>query len=508
LRPGPDGRLSLRGYYEQKYTPRQRAVVRQAVEQLFPGYSAGDLEQAVAEVLAYQHQVYHRTRLHHLDRNHALVRRHEGLLRDICRRFEVPVLPVLAIVGWENSGGTQMVSWADAAGLGQMTWGAVDHAHSYAARLARDLLRQARQARQAGDLEEARRLAARAQGFQVAERHRRLARQGGVEDERLLVECNLEDSVLFLKFLLESYGGRPDHAIAAYHNGVLNTDLILQDYLRRQGEEVDWSESDRSPLLRALERHNITFLTLWRDTRCRQMLNGLRTVDGDLTTPANASYALVDESDIYLWKVVGSLSAYLAGEEWTRANIARHAVRWDLLEVSGLPSYTDLAAFEQAARRGHLVPARAPLRSLGAAGKAPPRSPAHTLSFYVTPEMDGYLWEISGRLRRTTGNPDLKLPVASLSKAYLLGGQLPQTAEVATHLRGVAVDLVPGALDPEAAGVLEKILWADYLMDRVYLRKSGGIWHVTLNPRRGDDFLAARPRPPQTVVSQPQRRAR
>src|SRR5581483_4605327 len=70
-----------------------------------------------------------------------------------------------------------------------------------------------------------------------------------------------------------------------------------------------------APLYRALRQRHIDFLSVWNDHRCREMLNGLRTMDGDITTDANRREALGDESDIYVWKVSAAYAAFLASPD-------------------------------------------------------------------------------------------------------------------------------------------------------------------------------------------------
>ncbi len=491
--PGPDGRLALAEFHAQKYPPAERARVRSTLEQVLTDYSPVDLEEATAEVLAYHHVVYHRTRAHDLEKNHAVAGRVAGRLRELADLHRVPWLPVLAIISWENSGSQTSVSWADAAGLGQMTPGAVERAHSFAAEEAARREASVRslpvgRGAEASDLAGTRDLAAR---------HAEMARKMGVKDERLVVEANLEDTLFFFKFLLQAYGGRQDLAISAYHNGLQNNDDILLDYMVRRGEEVSPPGPDRAPFLAALERQDVTWLDLWRDRRSRQMLNGLRTVEGEVTTPENAHLALGDESDLYPWKVLASLAAFQAGPDFTARMVARYSGPWDLVEVQGLPQHSTYKDFEASARVGHLVPLAGPMMDLGIAGKTEATTRAHRFSYWVTPEMAGYLLDLGNRLREASGAPSLALPILDLSGAWKLGAWRPggldsscPDGDRGTHLRGVAADLAPQALKPAQARLLEDLLHADYVMDRVYLRRIPRGWHAVLNPRWGDEYQA------------------
>jgi len=495
LSPGVDGRLALAELHAQKYPPAERAQVRSTLEEVLIGYSPTDLEEATAEVLAFHHVVYHRTKAHDLEKNHAVAGRVADRLRELADRHGVPWLPVLAIISWENSGSQTSVSWADAAGLGQMTRGAVERAHTFAAEEAVRLEASARTLRAGGgpeDLERARDLEERARHLDLATRHAEMARNSGLKDERMVVEANLEDTLFFFKFLLQAYGGRPDLAISAYHNGLQNNDDILLDYLVRRGEEVSPPGLDRAAFLAALERQDVTWLDLWRDRRSRQMLNGLRTVEGEVTTPANARLALGDESDLYPWKVLASLAAFQAGPDFTARMVARYSGPWDLVEVQGLPEHRSYQDFEASARLGHLVPLAGPVMDLGIAGKAEATTRAHRFSYWVTPEMAGYLLDLGRRLREGAGEATLALPILNLSGAWNLGSLDSPCpgGDRGTHLRGVAVDLAPQALRPAHARLLEELLHADYVMDRVYLRRIPRGWHAVLNPRWGQDYQA------------------
>jgi len=488
-------RVSLQDYHQHKHLLAEHEAVRRALQQVLPAWNPEQIEQAIPEILAFHHLVFHRTFRHDLEKNHAVARRVEGLLREVASRHEVPFLPVWGIVSWENSGGSGKVSWADAAGLGQMTWGAVEQAHAFAAQEAASLRFQAERLRAEGALQaesRARELEARARTLDVAERHAQMAREMGLKDERMVVEANLEDTVLFFKYLLRAYGEREDLAISAYHNGVRNNDDILVDFLRRRGERVRVPGADRSEFIQALNRHDVTWLDLWQDARSRQMLNGQRTVYGKPTVAANSHLALGDESDLYPWKILASLAALLEGPEHTARMVARYRDRWELVEVRGLPEPASFRDFETLAAQGHLVRWTGPIRDLGVAGMAPGGTRGETFSYYVTPEMAGYLADLTIRLRQATGHPTVALPIARLSGAWTLAPphQTCPSGDTATHLRGVAVDLVPGELSPVHARVLEGLVRNDFVMDRVYLRRVARNWHLVLNPRWGDDYLA------------------
>lgn len=514
----PAGPTTLRTYYlYDKYTAEERQAVSSGLRQVFSHWTHQELHQGEAEVLAFHHVVFNPTEWHDLTRNHGLVRKYESKLRELCERHGVPPLPVMAIVSWENSGGTAKVSWADAAGLGQMTWGAVEEAHRFASAESRRLLEEARwkkyMAGVTGDpaaMKEARALASQAAQLDLEGRHRQMAHAAGVPDERSLVECNLEDVVVFFKYLMSNYGGRVDHAIGAYHKGVTNTDDIIYDYLKRKDSTVAYPGSDRTAFVEAMERHKVTYMTLWNDRRTREMLNGLRTVEGEPTNWSNAHMALGDESDIYPWKVLGSLSAYLAGEQHLARMVQKYNGRQDAIEVAGLPGFGDFTELEQAVAQGRMIRTTAPIADVGISARAARGGVGEKYSYFVTPELDGYLWHLTTRLRHASGNADVRLPVAALSEAHALERGDTLTVEEQVHLKGASVTVVPGRLSEAQAKALDSLITRDYLMDRIYRRtKSNGEVELCLNPRFGAELLdlQARYSARRTASAQPQNSA-
>lgn len=500
----PPSRSKLRQFYvSSKYSADERAAVDDMVEQLLTNYTEEEKRQAAAEILAYHHVVYHTTDHHDLNRNHALVRRYEAQLKKLADFHQVPYLAVLAIVSWENSGGLAKVSWADAAGLGQMTWGAVDTAHAYSQKQAEEYYTQARffkQVATANKDPEARRKANQYQAlgerYDLARRHRHLARKAGVEDERLVPEANLEDAVIFFKFLLDNYGGRADLAISAYHNGLQNNDDLLFDLMSRSDPNLQRPGDTRASFLAALGNQNVNFLSLWNDLRCRQMLNGLRTMDGEITNNSNRSQALVDESDIYPWKVLGSLAGYLAGPEFTRSTVAHYDANRDFVEVVGVKSNLTLSDFRESVRNHELVRVTAPVTDKGIGGEARKGTDPRLFSYYITPELDGYLWSLTLRMREATGKADFRLPVSRLSLAHFTAtGRESFDWRDELHLKGVAAEFPLGSLDESARLALRQCVESDYLMDRIYkVELDGGRLRIVLNPRWGEDFLAVRDR--------------
>lgn len=453
------------------------------ISQVFGDRDVAQQRQMVAEILSFHHVIFHPTEYHDLRNNHKAIRRHKDLLEKLCKRHNVPFFPVLAITSWENSGGSDKVSWADAAGLGQMTWGAVDEAHRYAARKAQALKEEAQWEAYHGKvtndkakLERAEALRKQAALLNVEQRHRQMAKEANVKDERSLAECNLEDVVLFFDYLLSQYGGRIDHAIGAYHKGVLNQDDIVYDYLRRRDATVLYPQpGDRSSFLGALERLNVTYLDLWNDPRSREMLNGLRTVEGEKTTPGNAHLALGDESDIYPWKVLGSLSALLAGDEYLERAVERYSVPQLAGEVRGLPAFAGEQGRRQGADAGYLVK----LPQEYWAGDHQDARQA-----WVRPELMGYLTHLRDRMSRATGR-DWKLPIVAL------GREVKEKTgwEQELHSKGVAARLSVANLDISTRDTLKEFLKQDYLFDRIYLNSGRDELELVVNPRFGHEFM-------------------
>lgn len=472
----------LRTYFHKKYSDSEYAAVRATVAEIMPGYTPAEQRQAVTEILSFSYVIFHETQYHHLDRNHAALRKHEKTLQKFCQMYDVPAGPVTAIVSWENSGGSTKVSFADAAGLGQMTDGAIQSAHDFARQEANRIRSVSTDAAKGEQL---------ARGLENIEaRHRHQAHVENLPDERFSPSCNLEDVVLFYKYLSTQYGGRHDLAIGAYHRGVANTDDIVYDYLTHDGNDktVVYPTSDRSDFLSALERDQITYVTLWNNPRSRQMLNGLRTMDGEVTTDANRDQALQDESDIYPWKVLGSLTAYRQGTSWTAGQIARYSTPQSEAEASGLPAYESLRAVREALEAGRLVHARSPVTGSFSADL---QEDARRASDAVTPELDGYLFSLVTRWRKVAGDNTLQLPVKTLFNARALeSGNYGLFSKV--QMRGITAVLLPASLPRPAEVALKKVLEVDFLNDRIYRSTldSGDVL-ICLNPRFGHQFLAA-----------------
>ncbi|MGV8120746.1 MAG: hypothetical protein AB2L14_13385 [Candidatus Xenobiia bacterium LiM19] len=495
---------TLQAVSYKKYPLDEIKSVKNAVNTILPALTDEERNQVIMEVLSYHHVVYHETAWHHMDRNVQVCRTYEKLIEEKAALHKVPPAVVKAVITWENSGNTSSISYAACAGLGQMSQGAVDRAHLYGKDMSRYHMSKAKlfsflykttgnDFYKREQIENAR----LAEEFKIAERHRYLAKKAGIDDERLVPECNAEDSVLFLKVLLDMYDDRPDFAIAAYHNGVTNMDDLIIDYMKRW---LPWTvgsvRPERSTILQTLDTYKISYLTLWKDRRSREMLNGYRTMDGEITCASNKSEALADESDIYLWKVIAAYGALISPPESIAARIAEYQGRWDVVECRDLPVYRSVEEIRNAIKAGKLVKVPPVVKDLGI-GSISGAYPLYdkemrNLNYYVTPELAGFLYRLSEEIRASTGSRDIKtlsIPVSEALKSKVLHIAPHQSTaekrEHRTHLQGAAFDL-PLSGSP-CRELLYSIVNHYYLFDRIYLIYEGPWLHVCLNPRFGSE---------------------
>lgn len=533
--PYERGASLLGDYYKQKYNKRERAAVVNGVKDLLPSYDAEQAEQAVNTILGYHYIVYHQTANHNLLDNHAVARQVEAQLKDICTTLDVPFDPVWAIVSWENSGDVSKVSFANAAGLGQMTPGAIETAHAFGQARAEEWRLEAARLRTSEvreDKVKAERLERAAKLADCAERHQALAEKNRLKDERLLVDCNLEDSVLFFKYLLAKYGERVDLAISAYHNGVINNDDVIYAYLNREKELELSAQTDpnRVGLLEALKLYDLKYIDLWNSVYTREILCGLRTVYGDKVNSENSSLALGDESDLYPWKIVASYVGLKSGENFVRTLQNRYDLPLDLCEVRGLPIYDSSEKLSEGLKNNWLclveaakfkncgvdVPlaekvtpkvsqakaadkAKAKGDQVDKAKKTPVKEVTPKLSpevkaqcWYAAPELYGYLANLQQRFVAASGNPNVKLPLQTLSGAWSIGkSQSACPADsIDTHYRAVAADLNLAKLPAVHSQILEKLVLEDFLLDTIYIKRAkGNVIHLVLNPRCGNYFI-------------------
>jgi len=494
---------ALQTYYYKKYDRAETSAARKAATDILTGYSEDDREKSIPEILAFHHIVYHETAWHHMEENIRVTRRYERVIREFCDIYRVPPEVALAVISWENSGTTGSISYAACAGLGQLSHGAMERAHGYAAKIcrqkrleARRLMKEYRETGNESAGVRAKKLRKDAEFFNLSLKHKKIAASQGFKDERLSPECNAEDTVIFLKILLDEFGGRSDFAIAAYHNGLANMTDLLKDYLRRwMPRMITATPPGRQQLLQALEKYGLTYLSLWNDTRSREMLSGYRTMDGEITTGSNRSEALGDESDIYVWKVLGAYGALHSTDDDLDALRERYRSRWDASECRGLSIYLTFSSIMEAIKAEKLVKIPPVIRDLGVGKLA--GAPAYyeqtlrRFNYYVTPELAGFMYRLCREYRQATNSEKALIPVKSLLDSRLLfttssRAELESDAH-RTHLQGVAFDC-PMPPPPEGA-ILRQILNRYYLTDRVYLifQETGHI-HVCLNPRYGNEF--------------------
>lgn len=527
----------------QRTTREQENLWKKHIPQLLPSYkSSKDYAVAAGALRDYEHVVFHATKTHNLANNHQVLRDAAPMLQKFCKRWEVPEAPVEAIISWENSGSRSSVSYAGAVGICQMMEGTVHFVHEYARKEADKLRQQAEDLRAAGgDSQRISELLARADLLDCGVRHQTQARQAKC-DERLLANCNLEDSVIYIKYLLEKYDNRADLAIAAYHSGIDNIDDIIITYVNEQKGYYLERGQERSELRWALERYDIKYADLWQYEKTRAMLGGVRTMDGELTTWRNRREALGDEADLYLWKVLSSWIAYQAGPDYTQRLIENNRARREECAYRGMSAGSSLDKLRKMQEKGELVNVRSVLPQHGAelcsnkgidswqqtghAKEAPKPSPGQAAgaaalakdehkaeklpkvrpelaeaSWLVRPEMLGYLMDLQQRWRQALGHEKVRLPISLLSGALLEqkneleseGTIIPWRGCPAglynCHGRGVAAELDYRDLPQEQLEVLQRLLEYDYVFDRIYLLNRRETAHIVLNPRWGDEYL-------------------
>jgi len=481
-------RSDLARFHAEKYSAGVLGLVESCVNGVFIEASDEERRQAVAEVLACFHIVFHETRSHRIDSNVAVIRAHSDEIAIACERFGVPQPMATAILAWENSGQTAATSYAACVGLGQLSDGAVAQAHRVSGRYARVEFAAASFCRTLADLVDlcgphhplaalirgrAAFLDKRARELDLASVHETLRRAAHVKDERAVPRANIEDSVVYMRYLLAMYPGCPDLAISTYHNGVANTDDLLIDFLRRHAPRPGgYSRHDRGPIVDGLKRLRLSYVTLWNDRRSREMLNGLRTMDGDVTTAANAREAMGDESDLYVWKTLGALAATRASSEALAELCARYRPEQGEAETRGFVPRSQLVT-----RRG----------------------------FAATAQLHAWLDALERRWRSASASQRSGKPApARPHRRGVL--EISHGHDSDAHRAGLAVDLVVS--DALLAGLLD----VDWRFDRIYKRRlPNGAMHVVINPRFADEVLvressassSAAPRSPQAPSSSP-----
>ena len=347
-------------------TQEQAAIWREYIPKLLPSYGETKTFQVARDALRdYEHVVFHTTDTHNLANNHRVLRNYADLVHKYCSRWDVPEAVAEAIISWENSGSVASVSYAGAVGICQMMEDTVSFVHDYAGQEAELLRRDADVMRyKKGDKKRADDMLAQADLLDCAVRHRTMAKEAK-QDERVLVNCNLEDAIIYIKYLLQKYEGREDLAIAAYHCGIDNLDDIIIVYVNDTKMSMRRG-SDRRELRSMINSYDIKYADLWQYEKTRAMLSGVRTMNGELTTDANRYEALGDEADIYLWKVLSSWVAYKAGQDYTAWMIENNRGSREECAYSGVPIYDTPAKVKDALKSGSLVSVKKVLPQKGA----------------------------------------------------------------------------------------------------------------------------------------------
>ncbi|MFP4498949.1 MAG: transglycosylase SLT domain-containing protein [Vulcanimicrobiota bacterium] len=346
-------------FYRRKYSKEEIMAVWKGVNELCPDYSREEKLLATRSILNYHWVVYRTTPFHNLAANVKVTRKYQHLIDKYSQLHQVPAKMVRGIITWENSGGTTKESWAACAGVGQLSRGAVKTAHEFyipfvkrSRELADDYYQITRQTGFPLFNALARYHENDSEKFNVAEKHRQLRLKYKVEDERHIPECNLEDAVVYLKLLYNNYNQRMDLAISAYHNGGLNNNDIIRNYIKRNHGLLLDPSVEQTRIVEALDKHKIKFIDLWDDNISRDMLNGLRTVYGHQTNSYNRHLSLGDESDIYPWKIIAAYSILSAPGKTLKRLVKKYEGPWDVAELRGMKVYKTIPEVRQAIKEG------------------------------------------------------------------------------------------------------------------------------------------------------------
>ena len=448
----------LYNYYLTKYTMSDFVPIRKAIKAINPNYTESEVTDATYEVLSYRHVIFHDSGTHKLDKNVEIIKRYENIIRKNAIKYDIPAEIPLAVMTWENSGDTSKMSYASCSGLGQMSAGAVKIAHDYAGKISREFKDKANIV----DNEEKRKeLLARADLFNIATRHKKMAKELNISDERIIPECNAEDSVIYLKTLMNSFENVPDLAISAYHNGTTNNADLMKALMK--------SHSYSSNMKNFIKDKNINYLSLWKNQKVRNMMNGYLTMEGEITNSKNYYDALADESDIYPWKIFGAYSAFVDTPEGLADKIYKCRGTVIETETEGLEKFNSLNDVEKAVKEKILV-------------KQKHKSGKNTVDIYMRPELAGFIAYMFNRLKTETNGKAGAIPATGfISEKYLL-----KEDKRDDNLMGIAFDC--NLKKFKYASKLRNLLQHEYLNDRIYLSSRGNIVHICLNPRSGLEF--------------------
>ena len=490
-----DGYLSY--FYRRKYSKDEIKIVWEAVNKLFPQYSKEDKLLATRSILAYHWVVYRTTPAHNMSANVRVTKKYRDLIDKYAKLHEVPVEMVEGVITWENSGGTSRKSWAACVGVGQLSAGAVNAAHEYYI----SHLKNKEEMVEIYDLMHSKfnfplfHIAGKKHIIQldiydVANRHRAIKKKLKVDDERLIPDCNIEDAAVYLKILYNNYENRVDMAISTYHNGGLNNNDILTDYIQRASGGKIKGKLNQKEIMAAMNQYKISFISLWRDHRSRDMLNGLRTVFGEITTSANQSYSLGDESDIYPWKVAAGYAALNAPDNVLKDLVNKYQGPWDVAECRGIRIYSSYDSIKSGIKSGWLVKLPSSLyidKGMGAlkGGSGEYYKNRSMYNYYVTPETLGFLYELNRVYRGRTKNKEAKIPLKGALESRILekygSGKVPEDYQ--THLQGLSLNV--DVANAEHGDILLRILREFFLHDHIYLIRNKGKNRICVNPRYG-----------------------
>ena len=448
----------LYNYYLTKYTMSDFVPIRKAIKAINPNYTESEVTDATYEVLSYRHVIFHDSGTHKLDKNVEIIKRYESIIRKNAIKYDIPADIPLAVMTWENSGDTSKMSYAACSGLGQMSAGAVKIAHDYAGKISREIKDKANIA----ETEEKRKeLLAQADLFNIATRHKKMAKELKISDERIIPECNAEDSVIYLKTLMNSFENVPDLAISAYHNGTTNNADLMNALMK--------SYSYSSNMKNFIKDKKINYLSLWKNQKVRNMMNGYLTMEGEITNSKNYYDALADESDIYPWKIFGAYSAFIDTPKGLADKIYKCRGTLIETETEGIEKFSSLEDVENAVKEKILV-------------KQKHKSGKKNIDVYMRPELAGFIAYMFNRLKTETNGKAGSLPATGfISEKYLLKENRRDD-----NLMGIAFEC--NLKNFKYASKLRNLLHHEYLNDRIYLSSRGNVVHICLNPRFGLEF--------------------
>jgi hypothetical protein len=208
----------------------------------------------------------------------------------------------------------------------------------------------------------------------------------------------------------------------------------------------------------------------------REIMGGMRTMEGEPANGTNGGAMLGDESDIHLWKVVAAYGALHAEVATNLRLVERYLPPGDVAETAGLPHFLT----PQSIRSGVLV---------------------QQDGRWMRPELAGFIRQLHNFAQRRLkpvetfhwrlGAAVYPPPLAVMSVA----GIPAMSSDVASHQTGASIDIY---VQRDASGrAVDSVLEYLFTLDRIYRRshktadKRWRCFHVTLNPRFAAEFLPA-----------------